>query len=265
MSERIIDKAPGKDLIKIIIKKLSFDDFYAFYKIRVNRYGYPLIHDRLVTYGIFDDLINQFPKEKKYVSMSIDFSITIAEQETDEKFLNSIFLIVDFCGIAKKVSKPTALQIERITKLCNRVKKLSFVPNLISFWNQILNYLSLEKSFRNEEYLVEPDDYNEFIDMHFSTIDNNTYDSCPVNEAIIRKEIKGIVGVYEPLKFVRSAKIGTDRYWVWLYKNITGNIWSWYITVKQDEKNEVVVEKHSMHSGVTKTPERLLLEYHYRI
>ncbi len=59
----ILDKAPGKDLIPSIIENKSFDDFYAFYKIRVDWYGYPLIHDRMVTYGLFHDLTSNIPEE----------------------------------------------------------------------------------------------------------------------------------------------------------------------------------------------------------
>ena len=59
----IIDKAPGKDLIPKIIENKTFDDFYAFYKIRVDWYGYPLIHDRMVTYGLFHDLTSNIPEE----------------------------------------------------------------------------------------------------------------------------------------------------------------------------------------------------------
>ena len=59
----ILDKAPGKDLIPSIIENKSFDDFYEFYKIRVDWYGYPLIHDRMVTYGLFHDLTSNIPEE----------------------------------------------------------------------------------------------------------------------------------------------------------------------------------------------------------
>lgn len=263
MRDFIINKAPGKEIIPIIIEINSFNDFNAFYKVRVDWYGYPLIHDRFVTYGLFDDLTDQFPKEKEMVSKFIDYSITIAEQETDKRFLNSIFLILNFCGLAKEIVNPTKLQIEKIKGLSNRVKKLSFFPNMLTFWEQILDYLTLEPSFLKEDLMVHYDDYMRFIDLDFPNIDNNTSVSCPVDTKKICSEIEGIVGEYEPLKFVRSAIIDNDMYWVWLYKNITGNVWSWYVTVKQDEKGELFIERHSMHGGVNKTPEKLLLDYHY--
>lgn len=263
MREFILDKAPRKDLIPRIIKKTSFDDFYSFYKIRVDWYGYPLIHDRIVTYGIFDDLMNQIPEEKEIVSKLMDFTIKIAEEETDKRFLNSIFLISNFCRIAKGLTPPTHSNIERITKLMIRVEKLSFLPNMTTFWEQILYFLAINQSFKISDFLVQDDAYVSTVNMNFPVIDNNSSTSCPVSESKITAEIEGISGEYETLKFVRSAIIDTDKYWVWVYKNIAGNVWSWYFIVKQSEKNEVTIERHRMHGGITKTSEKLLLEYHY--
>ena len=265
MSAFILDEAPGKDLIPQIIEQKSYDDFFYFYKVRVDWYGYPLIHDICVTYGLFDDLTDQFSEEKENVSKFIDFSILIAEQESDKRFLNSIFLILTFCGIAKKAEiTPTQNQIHKLSNLVNRVRKLYFLPNMIIFWEQILDFLSTNSTFLKTDYLVQGDANLSVINIDFPSIDNNTIKSCPVTEEQMKEEIEGIVGEYEPLKFVRSAIIDSDRYWVWLYKNITGNIWSWYFTVKQDEQDNIEIERHSMHGGVDKTPEKLLVEYHYK-
>ena len=117
MREFIIDKAPGKDLIPQIIEYKSYDDFFNFYKIRVDWYGYPLIHDRFVTYGLFDDLTDQFIEEKENVSKFIDYAILIAEQESDKRFLNSIYLILDFCRVAKRFEiTPTQNQIQKLIR-----------------------------------------------------------------------------------------------------------------------------------------------------
>jgi hypothetical protein len=259
-----IDKAPGKDLIPKIIEQGLFSDFYEFYKIRVDWYDYPLIHDRYATYGLFDDLSNEVPENKDLMSKYINYSIQIAEAETDKRFLNSLFLVMHFCSLAKDYLIPSQEQIEKITGLRERVQKFSFFPNITTFWNHILEFLAIEQSFDKKKLVVQEGDYQNYIDLNFKNIDNNTPISCPVELQQIEKEIEDINGEYEPLRFVRSASIDGDKYWVWLYKNISGNVWSWYITVKQDVDGKIIIEKHWMHCGVAQSPERLLLDYHYR-
>jgi hypothetical protein len=148
----IIDKAPGKELIPKILEQADFDDFYEFYKLRVDWYGYPLIHDRFVTFGLFDDLSCSLPNEKEVISKFIDYSIVIAEKESDDRFLNAIFLIMDFCALGKQVMIPTKEQIENIIGLYERVKKLSDLSNMTTFWNHILNFLSKETTFDKSKY-----------------------------------------------------------------------------------------------------------------
>jgi hypothetical protein len=263
MRELIIDKAPGKELIEKILRTNSFNDVNEFYKIRVDWYGYPLIHDRMITYGLFQDLVDEMHNKQVNNSKFIDYAIKIAESETDKRFLNAIFFILNFCTLAEQKVNPTADQINRISALKERVQKLSFFPNMTTFWERILDYLIKEPTFIKNEFMVYDEDYKIYFDLNFQSIDDNTEISCPIENHTITKEIEGIEGEYEPLKFVRSAKIDEFKYWVWLYKNITGNVWNWYITVRQDEKGDVLLERHSMHGGVTKTPEKLLLNYHY--
>lgn len=263
MEEFIINKAPGKELIPKIIESKSFDYLNDFYKLRVDWYGYPIIQDRMVTYGLFDDLTNQFPNDTESISTFIDYSIQLARNESDKRLINAIFLILGFCLLGNDNCMPTKSQIKALIELKARAQKLSFFPNMSCFWDQILDYFSKDVTFNKQAYTVNDDDYKNLLDLDFPTIEDNNPDSCPINFQVIENEIKGIVGVYEPLKFVRSAIIDNDKYWVWLYKNITGNVWSWYITVKQEQNGKSTLEKHSMHGGVTKTPEELLLEYHY--
>lgn len=263
MREFIIDKAPGKELIPNIIETESFNNLNEFYKIRVDWYGYPLIHDRFVTFGLFNDLINEIPNDRIIISKFIDFSIIIAECETDERFLNAIFFILNFCQLSKEKINPTAQQISRILALKERVQKRSFLSNMSTFWEQILECLSKEPTFNKNDFIVKDDDYKLFIDTNFPCIDNNTDISSPIEKSDIIKQIEGIKGEYEPIKFVRSAHIDKVKYWVWLYKNIMGNVWNWYITVRQDEKGFTTLKKYSMHGSITKTPEKLLLDYHY--
>lgn len=54
--EPIIDTAPGKELIPLIVDGKSDSAYTEFFNIRkVWCDGYPLIHDRMMTYGFLDD------------------------------------------------------------------------------------------------------------------------------------------------------------------------------------------------------------------
>lgn len=260
----IIDRAPGKELIPLIIAEKSFEHFFEFYKVRVDWYGYPLIHDRLITYGLFYDLTSSFIKKKrKTVSIFIDYAIKIAEEENDKRFLNAIFLVSEFCNIAKRVIKPTQEQIERIKNLYFRVKKLSFMPNITGFWDQTIRFLATAKNeFNKNDFIVEPDDYKEIVDLNFPSIDYNTPKSCPISELEVFEKVKNNVGEYEPLKFVRSAIIDSDKYWVWLYKGIGEDSDNYYVTVKQDKDNKTTISKYKMYYCISKTPEEILFQYH---
>ena len=263
MRELIIDKAPGKQLIPKIIESNSFIDVNEFYKIRVDWYGYPLIHDRMITYGLFQDLVDEMYNKQVNNSKFIDYAIKIAESETDKRFLNAIFLILKCCSLAEQKVNPTIDQIKRISALKERVQKLSFFPNMTTFWEQILDYIFKDQKLMKIEFLVKDEDYKIHFDINYPSIDDNTEISCPMKNSEIIKEIQDIEGEYEPLKFVRSAQIEKDKYWVWLYKNITGNVWSWYVSVKKGNQGVIVLKKHPIHGSARETPERLLLEYHY--
>ena len=145
MKTFIIDKAPGKELISKIIQDKSFQALNEFYKSRVDWYGYPLIHDRLTTYGLFDDLKYRIPKNAEMISIFIDYAIEIANKESDERFINSTFLLLYFCQKGKAINTLTDNQIQKINRLTTRVQQLSLIPNLSFFWNQILDYCNLPK------------------------------------------------------------------------------------------------------------------------
>jgi hypothetical protein len=261
MREFLLEKAPGKELIPILVQEPSYEKLGAFYNIRVNWHGYPIVHDYLVSYGLFDDLMQSFPNDSEQIAQFIDYSIDMASQETDNRFVNSLFLLLGFCQRGKSVISPT--QFQYIIELRPRVQKLSFIANMVCFWNQLLDCLPNYGDYNKNQVTVSSNDYLQFIDLNFPSLDNNTAIACPVTTESIQKEMRGMVGKYEPLQFKRSAIIEDNQYWVWLYKNITGNIWNWYITVTKDPQGNVKVEKYSMYRLVTMTPEQLLLKYHF--
>lgn len=258
-----IDNAPAKEIIPRIIEKGLFEDLQQFYQIRVDWHRYPLIHDRFVTYGLFHDLLEALPQDSGLVKRLLDFAIDIAEQEMDARFINSLFLVESFCHLACEDKIIDRHQISRIIALEDRVRKLSFIPNLSGFWENMLRSLSKISVIDFMGLLVRDNDYLKYLHMLFRNLDAREMQSCPVEFAQLEQVVAPIQGEYAPLRMVSGIAIGDTKYWVWEYKNITGNIWSFYISVRVDEKGQVNIERHSMHGGVICTPEKMVLKFHY--
>ncbi len=151
----IIDKAPGKDLIPIIIETKSLESLIEFFDLRLEWHdNYPLVHDRLITYGIFTDLEIAIVRAKAFSPVFIDHAIAIAKGKTERQFLCAIFLLSGFCNLGKEEFMPTAMQIAELPVLFEKVKKYSFLPNLSCFWEQALDYFANDESFNREELTV---------------------------------------------------------------------------------------------------------------
>lgn len=106
----IIDKAPGKELIPVIIETKSLEALKEFYNLRVNwNDNYPLVHDGLTSYGIFHDLDIAIHRAKAFSPVFIDHAIEIAKSETERPYLCAIFLLCDFCnGVKRNLCPPKA-------------------------------------------------------------------------------------------------------------------------------------------------------------
>lgn len=259
----IIDRAPGKELIPLIIESRSFDDFYQFYKARVDWAGRPLIHDRMVSYGIFDDLVEKLENDKETVKVLIDFSIQIAKDENDKRFINSIFLLLDLCTVGLLLHLPAKEQVNLICGLQKRVQRLSFLPNLAHYWNSILDYCNNDDlQFKRDKFLVSTDDYRFALDIRFSDTNEDHPKPCPLSESELMLELNGIAGVYKKLRFVQAVMIEKMSYWVWVYENISGNVWDWHILVRQDENGNTMVFRDSFHKENKTDIIRTLCNYH---
>ena len=260
----IIDQAPGKELIPIIRESGSFEDLETFYRLRTDWNGGPLIHDRFVTYSIFTDLMDELPEDKPLFLRLLEASIQIANKEGNRRFCNALFLVKQFCYRASEKGWIEECHREDILCLYPRVLLLSFRANLTTFWEGILKHLSDEGAIDLSAYYVKVDDYKPYIPRLITYLDHQPIPECPVDKEKLEKDLSSIQGEFEPLRLVTVAQLENIRYWVWVYRNISGNIWSFYIIVSQDEQGKIHIEKNPQHGGIHTSSERLLLEEHYR-
>ncbi len=263
MSAFIIEHAPGKELIPFIIDKQLYTDVVSFYTIRVNWYRYPLIHDGDVTYGLFDDLISRLDYENSGGNRLLQYVLQIAKDETDKRFLNALYLLHDLCVLAGKYSYPSVSEIAAIKALHNRVQRLSFLPNITLYWERILSYIAKDESVNRNELAVDSNDYKSCMNLNFPAAGNGTADGCPKTTEEIKTAIQHLNGVFQPLQFIRSAVIESEKFWLWLYQNKNEEGISWYITIKENASGYITLRKHLLLKGLEKTPGRLLLDCYY--
>jgi len=152
MRKFIIDSAPKKALIPMIIENMSLKDLKDYYDTRVDWNKTPLIHDHIITYGLFDDLIKDIPLNQKALDVFFDYSIEIAKNEKDKYFVNGVFLVSDICFLLNKINGFSKDKLNKIKELTSRVSKLKKVPNITAFWDTIIEYISSHESYVKKSY-----------------------------------------------------------------------------------------------------------------
>ncbi|OAI09356.1 hypothetical protein A1359_02230 [Methylomonas lenta] len=132
--EPIIDTAPGKELIPLIFDGKSASAYTDFYNIRkVWCDGFPLIHDRMVTYGFLDDV--WFKQEVKHALF--EMATYIALQESDDCFYCALFALNELMPDEQIIQRPLGYG-EKLLQLRERCKALIHEPNLACTWNGLL-------------------------------------------------------------------------------------------------------------------------------
>lgn len=132
--EPIINTAPSKELIPLIVNHHSIDAYKNFYDIRkVWCEGYPLIHDRMVTYGFFDDV--WFKQDTKCALYETATDIALCER--DEYFYCALFALNELIPDEEIINRPTGYG-EKLLQLRARSKALSYESNLACAWNGLI-------------------------------------------------------------------------------------------------------------------------------
>lgn len=93
MKKLLIDEAPGKEFIAHIKATGDPDALDRFIRLRLDWHGYPIIHDRFVTYSIFDDLeIDTLTEE--VASRIFDYLLgTLSDTRSDVELSAWVFLL----------------------------------------------------------------------------------------------------------------------------------------------------------------------------
>lgn len=190
-----IDTAPGMDLICKIQNSGSSSDFEQFFWIRTKWCGgYPLVHDRLCTYGAFDDLIDTMDSEQRY--KLIPFTARFTATVPDQYFHAALFLLESLIPDDRIGGRPDDFS-DILLRIRLRVEKLSFLPNLCCAWDTLAlkqRYLKSEEDFLrkySQRHLkVDGSRWRAYFQFPLPNNTKNIFRDCRVDMGWLRTKIQ---------------------------------------------------------------------------
>lgn len=128
----VIDDAPGKDLLQLLDEGAGEEALSRLLHLRAEwNNGNHLIHDRIVTYGLFDDLCGFIRDESRFqlTPAAAKLACTVA----DPYFRAALFLLVTLLPDDRDIPRPPRFT-DDLLFMRLRCERLGFLPNLESTW-----------------------------------------------------------------------------------------------------------------------------------
>ncbi len=123
-----IDSAPGKQLIEQLAGGGATQILVDFFQDRMAWCGgYPLVHDRFVTYGAFDDLLGALTTERQLALLPA--ALHLVNTASDQTFHAALALLADLIPSDCRSPRPEGFSTALLW-LKLRAERLSFLPNL---------------------------------------------------------------------------------------------------------------------------------------
>jgi hypothetical protein len=214
-----IDRAPGKELIADYLATGEWTILNSFFQVRMEWCGgYPLVHDRFVTYGAFDDLFSALEVENRY--LLIQPLLQMAETVKDSHFYCVLSLLTQMIPDDRVSPRPVGFS-DAFLRLRIRAEKLSFLPNLECAWDS----LALK-----QRYLTSTDDplrkytaqqlgltkrWTAFFPSPLLNYQKLGMKECQADMAVLRKTIQDAGCLPGQRRLIYVTKIEDVRYWVW--------------------------------------------------
>jgi hypothetical protein len=154
-----IDKAPGNELYPLILEHKRYEDVEAFFHKRGAWHNYyTLVHDRLCSYDLFNDISSdidlEFDEPKRKIL--IGHAITLAENVIDEHLQCALCYILAFTPHSLKEYFPLPEDYkQRILAMKDRVQHIApskQSEGIEGMWFAVLRYLKREPTFDSTPY-----------------------------------------------------------------------------------------------------------------
>ena len=218
--EWAIDSADGKEWIRAICEGADPSALKQFFDARMNWCGgYPLVHDRFVTYGAFDDLMDLLNADSR-ISL-LPFALQLAESVPDQQFHAALFLLGGMIPDDAIRPRPAELS-SAFLRLRLRCEKLSFLPNITCAWDQLAirqRYLKSASDFlapySPAQLAIDKSSWRRFFPFPLVNQFRHPFADCTLPMDRIRQRIQSLGSKPGVRKLVYVTRIEASRYWVW--------------------------------------------------
>ncbi len=221
-----IDGADGKDLIAEYERTGADDVFEHFFWVRSEWCrGYPLVHDRFVTYGAFDDLLAVLEPERCY--RLLPKLLRLAESVPDTYFHCALFLLAALIPDDRIGERPAEFS-DVFLRLRLRAAKLSFLPNLQCAWDSLAlrqRYLVSERDplrVYTPRQLGLASGWTAFFWIPLQNWSRSGMKDCRASMPRLREKIQSLGCLPGDRRLIYVARIEKTWYWVWRLPGKTG-------------------------------------------
>jgi hypothetical protein len=216
----IIDSASGKEYIEVIREGCDPLALGRFFEARVNWCGgYPLVHDRFVTYGAFDDLLDVLNADRRMEL--VPPLLLLAESVPDQQFHAALFLLGDMIPEDAIRQRPDGLS-DSLLRLRLRAEKLAFLPNLPWAWKSLASkqrYLKAKGDFlapyTPDQLRINESGWHRYFDFPLINLSSQIFAGHSLPWGEIRSRIQKLGALPGERKLIYATKIEGSRYWVW--------------------------------------------------
>lgn len=250
------ETAPSKELIPLLIHSASEQQIIEFILNRAQWYGYPLIHVRLHTYSVFDDLFVMLNKYKTNIQPFLIAALKILEHEHDKYFNSTLYYLLMLFDL-----NDTEMLLkeyhEQILNLKSKAQRLSIVPSLTGFWNHLVFKMKNVSSdiIQINKYFIKQDDYLYHNNHYFKKIN----EPSPVDELQLKNELNQW-DTTQP-KCIYSIMVNDYKYWIWLLD--ISNDKSDFAIIKLDNNGIITIHRISENNAEA-FRNKIILQYHYQ-
>lgn len=223
----LIESADGKDLIASIKKSSDTFSFNVFFKKRSKWcHGYPLVHDGLVTYGAFDDLVEALSGDERFILLpsAIDLVVTVPDRE----FHAALGLLAHLFPDDAIRPRPPGLS-DTLLRIRLRGERLSFLPNLSCAWDAIARKQRCLKSeddflrrYSPSQLAISDSAWQRFYGLPLRNLTRGRFVNCFLPFLRVRQYIQIRGANPGERELVYATQVEEARYWVWRIPGRTG-------------------------------------------